>query len=588
VAVPLNRGGGVTEDVKVLIVDDEPRNLDTLEVMLASTGCTLVRAHSADEALLAMLRHEFAAMIFDIRMPRMGGIELANLVKQRRRTQDVPIIFLTAHSLEDEDVLRAYGVGAVDYLSKPINSNILCSKVSVFIDLYQKTRALALVNHELQHEVAARQKVQETLEQVNLELELRVAERTAALTLAHVGVKENEERLRMAMDVAEIAAWEWDVIGGRMTWSTEPEALFGFPPGWFGENRRVLDTVHPDDREHVRQAVEAAMAAGSSYECEYRLIRPDGVVVWITERGRGLHTEQGEINKIVGMSRDISAQRRAEQAREQALVNERRARDEAERQSRIKDEFLATLSHELRTPMNAILGWLSLLTKGDAVRDPEQAMAVIQRNAQVQAKLIEDLLEMNKLTSGTVRLEVAPLDVGTIIGGTLESLQPTADTKGVRLSLTRESAMLRIHADGRRVQQIVWNLLHNAVKFTRAGGQVDVVVTRAEGCVRITVKDTGQGIAPDFMPYVFDRFRQADPSTTRGTWGLGLGLSITKHLVELHGGSIEASSPGLEKGATFVVQLPVRQVEGSDLPSSSGGDEQIGPSLELTEQSRVS
>jgi len=575
----------MSEDVKVLIVDDEPRNLDALEVMLASSGCALVRAHSAEEALLAMLRHEFAAMIFDIRMPRMGGIELANLVKQRRRTQDVPIIFLTAHSLEDEDVLRAYGVGAVDYLSKPVNADILCSKVSVFIDLYRKTRALAILNKELQHEVSARQKVQETLERVNQELEERVAERTAALTVAHRGVKENEERLRMAMDVAEIAAWEWDVASGRMTWSTEPETLFGFPPGSFGEDRRVFSTVHPDDRERVQETVEAAMSAGSTYECEYRVVRPDGVIVWITERGGVLHAESGQVDKIVGVSRDISAQRRAEQARELSLVNERRARDEAERQSRIKDEFLATLSHELRTPMNAILGWLSMLAKGNAVRDPDQAMAVIQRNAQVQAKLIEDLLEMNKLTSGTVRLEIAPLDVGAVIDATMESLKPTADTKGVRLSVTRESPLPRIHADGRRVQQILWNLLHNAVKFTRAGGSVDVVVTCAEGCVRILVKDTGQGIAPDFLPYVFDRFRQADPSTTRGTWGLGLGLSITKHLVELHGGSIEASSPGLEEGATFVVQLPVRQFGvADDCSPSDGGDALLQP-FELTKRS---
>ena len=164
--------------------------------------------------------------------------------------------------------------------------------------------------------------------------------------------------------------------------------------------------MHADDRERVQEAVEAAMSAGSTYECEYRLVRPDGGVVWITERGRVLHADDGRVDKIVGVSRDVSAQRRAEQAREQALVNERRARDEAERQSRIKDEFLATLSHELRTPMNAILGWLSMLAKGDAVKDPDQAMAVIQRNAQVQAKLIEDLLEMNKLTSGTARLEI--------------------------------------------------------------------------------------------------------------------------------------------------------------------------------------
>src|SRR6186997_2799090 len=171
------------DQVKILIVDDEARNLDALEVMLQPTGCTSIRALSADEALLAMLRHEFAAMILDIKMPGMSGIELAHLVKQRRRTQDVPILFLTAHLIEDEDVLRGYGVGAVDYLSKPIKADILRSKIAVFVDLHLKTRELAVVNQALQSDIAERQKAQEALLQANQELELRVAERTAALNL---------------------------------------------------------------------------------------------------------------------------------------------------------------------------------------------------------------------------------------------------------------------------------------------------------------------------------------------------------------------------------------------------------------------
>src|SRR5205814_10173582 len=195
----------MNEDVKILIVDDESRNLDSLEVMLQPTGCTPVRATSADEALLAVLRHDFAAMILDIRMPGMSGIELANLVKQRRRTQDVPILFLTAHLVDDDDVLRGYGVGAVDYLSKPINADILRSKVAVFVELYRKTRALGALNDALQKEISERQKAQEALEQINQELEHRVAERTAAVTVAHRGVQANEERLRMAMDVARLA-----------------------------------------------------------------------------------------------------------------------------------------------------------------------------------------------------------------------------------------------------------------------------------------------------------------------------------------------------------------------------------------------
>jgi PAS domain S-box-containing protein len=555
----------VTDAAKILIVDDEARNLDALEVMLESSGCTLVRAQSADEALLAMLRHEFAAMILDIKMPGMSGIELANLVKQRRRTQDVPILFLTAHLMEDEDVLRGYGVGAVDYLSKPIKADILRSKVAVFIELYRKTRALEALNEQLQKEVAERQRAQEAIQQINQELELRVAERTAALSVAHRGVKENEERLRMAMDVAQIAAWEWDVKSGQMTWSTDPEALFGFPRGSFGDDLRIFRTVHHDDKVRVESAIEEALRTAGTYECEYRAVRPDAGIVWVTERGRALLSDAGLVDRLVGVSRDVSAQRRAEQERERLLVSERLARDEAERQGRIKDEFLATLSHELRTPMNAILGWLSMLAKGDVVRDSGQAIAAIQRNASIQAKLIEDLLEMNKLTSGTVRLELDTLDVRTAVDLALQALRPMADAKGVRLESRLDGTIPSIHADERRLQQILWNLLHNGVKFTPAGGCVEVLLERKGPCVQISVRDTGEGIAADFLPFVFDRFRQADSSTTRGTWGLGLGLSIVRHLVELHGGAIEASSNGLGSGATFVVRLPLRlPASGSD------------------------
>jgi len=545
------------DDVKILVVDDEERNLDALEVMLQPTGCTLIRAHSADEALLAMLRHEFAAMILDIKMPGMSGIELANLVKQRRRTQDVPILFLTAHLMEDDDVLRGYGVGAVDYLSKPVKADILRSKIAVFVELYRKTRALESLNARLQLEIAERHRTQEAIQQMNQELELRVAERTAALSVAHRGVKANEERLRMAMDVGEIAAWEWDVKTGTMQWSTDPEALFGFPGGSFGENLRIFTALHVDDKARVEAAVEQAISTGSMYECEYRAVRPDGSIVWITERGRVLQGEDGTVEKLVGVSRDVSARRRAEHERERLLISERSARDEAERQSRLKDEFLATLSHELRTPMNAILGWLSMLAKGEGVRDPEQAMAAIRRNASIQAKLIEDLLEMNKLTSGTVRLELAPTDLGTVVHSALQALKPTADAKGVHLGVTIEPALPSIRADERRVQQILWNLLHNAVKFTPATGRVDVTLRREGTSAQVLVKDTGQGIPADFLPFVFDRFRQADPSTTRGAWGLGIGLSIAKHLAELHGGSIAASSDGPGRGATFVVHLPI-------------------------------
>lgn len=556
-------------DIKILIVDDEPRNLNALEVMLEACDCTLVRAESADEALLAMLRHDFAAMILDIRMPGMGGIELANLVKQRRRTQHVPMLFLTAHLVDDDDVLRGYGVGAVDYLSKPINADILRSKVGVFIELFRKTRALSTLNEALQQQIAERRGAQEALERVNEELEQRVADRTGALLLAHRGVRENEERLRMAMDVAQIAAWELDIESGHMTWSTDPEALFGFPAGAFGDTLRMTSAVHPEDEARFSAAVRAAISGGTTYECEYRAVRPDGHVVWITERGRALQRQDGAMEKLVGVSRDVSVEHRAEQERERLLVSERRARDEAERQSRIKDEFLATLSHELRTPMNAILGWLNMLTSGELEGDTSKALTVIQRNAELQAKLIDDLLEMNKLTSGDVRLDVSILDLRAIAEASLQALRPAADAKSVHLSGALDEDVPAALGDARRIQQIVWNLLHNAVKFTPSGGRVELSVTPAEECVCVVVRDSGLGIAADFLPHVFDRFRQADPSATRGAWGLGIGLSIAKHLAELHGGSIDAASPGAGQGATFTLQLPTARSAGHGV--SPGG-----------------
>jgi PAS domain S-box-containing protein len=544
------------KDAKILIVDDEPRNLDALEAMLEPIGCTCVRAQSGDEALLALLRHEFAAMVLDIRMPVMSGIDLATLIKQRRRTQDVPIVFLTAHLVDDEDVLRGYGAGAVDYLGKPVNANILRSKIAVFVDLYRKTGALARLNTALENEVAERQRAQEALQQANQELELRVRERTAELTVAHRGLRESVERLRLALEVAEMAAWEWDIQKELMTWSHDPEALFGFPRGAFGADRRLFAAMHADDRRRMEEALRSAMINGS-YVGEYRIVRPDGSTVWITESGRAIRADDGSVEKLVGVSRDVTAEREAAQERERLLASERRARALAEQQGRLKDEFLATLSHELRTPMNVILGWLDILASGAPIRDVKSTVALIRRNAQLQAKLIDELLDMNRLLSGNLRLELGVVDVGATLQTALQGLKPAADAKGIQLSARIDNTpAVQIAADNQRVQQVLWNLLHNAIKFTEAGGRVESTVCRVDRQVHIVVQDSGRGIAVEFLPHVFERFRQEDSSTTRAFFGLGLGLSISKHLVEAHGGTIEAHSDGRGCGATFTVKLP--------------------------------
>ena len=242
---------------------------------------------------------------------------------------------------------------------------------------------------------------------------------------------------------------------------------------------------------------------------------------------------------------------------EQLLEAERAARSEAERVSRMKDEFLATLSHELRTPLNAILGWSQLMQDAEDLETIREGVVIIQRNARVQTQLIEDLLDMSRIVSGKIRLDVQRVDLAGIVNLAVESVMPAAEAKGIRLRKVLDPLAGPISGDPNRLQQIVWNLLSNAIKFTPKGGKVEVLVERVNSHLEVTVTDSGQGIKPEFLPHVFERFRQADASTTRQTGGLGLGLSIVKQLVELHGGQVRAKSAGEGQGATFSVTLPL-------------------------------
>jgi signal transduction histidine kinase/ActR/RegA family two-component response regulator len=250
--------------------------------------------------------------------------------------------------------------------------------------------------------------------------------------------------------------------------------------------------------------------------------------------------------------------RDAQVEREMILESERSARAEAERANRVKDEFLATLSHELRTPLNAILGWAQVLRrrmKGDG-SEIGSGLEVIERNARLQAQLIEDLLDMSRITSGKIRLDLRPVDPAMVVDAAIESIRPAAASRGVRIESIIDPTG-PVLGDSGRLQQVLWNLLSNAVKFTPRGGQVTVSIHRSGSQVELSVADTGLGIRPEFLPHVFERFRQADGSTTRKHGGLGLGLAIVKHLVELHEGSIHATSPGEGQGATFAVSLPL-------------------------------
>ena len=255
---------------------------------------------------------------------------------------------------------------------------------------------------------------------------------------------------------------------------------------------------------------------------------------------------------------DITESKNLQADREQTLSAERAAREEAERVGRLKDEFLATVSHELRTPLNAILGWATLMRRLEpGSEDHKRGLETIERNARVQGQIIADLLDMSRIISGKVQLDVQAIDLSEVINAALDAVKLSIEAKKLRLRVTLDARAGRLRGDPGRLQQVFWNLLTNAVKFTPSGGHIDVVLERVNSHVEVSVEDSGAGIKPEFLAFVFDRFRQADSSTTRRHGGLGLGLSIVKHLVELHGGSVRVKSAGEGQGATFVVALPI-------------------------------
>lgn len=428
--------------VDVLLVDDRIENLIALEAVLESLGQNLVKVQSGEAALKYLLENDVAVILLDVQMPGMDGFETARLIRLRERSQHIPIIFLTAFNEGDDLQSLGYTLGAVDYLYKPINSTILTSKVSVFIELFKK----------------------------NLEVQQQAAQLIA-------------------------------------------------------KNAEIM---------------------------------------------------------------------RAQAARQQA-----------EEANRLKDEFLAIVSHEVRTPLNSILGWSQLLLKREFdAATTRRALETIARNAQAQAELIEDILDISRLMRGKVELSVQSIDLASLIHAAIESISPQAEAKSIQLSMHLDSTLPEIPADPVRLRQIVWNLLTNAIKFTPEGGQVEIRVslvadhlsvedneelvtkdkkTRTHAhYAQISITDTGIGIAPEILPHVFDHFWQADSSATRAHGGLGLGLAIVRQLVELHCGRIYALSEGHHRGATFTVQLPISSTQYSEETMAPLNNMIISTGQELT------
>ncbi|MFT3770680.1 MAG: response regulator [Minicystis sp.] len=511
----------------VLLVDDNPANLIALEAILGPLDVRLVKARSGTEALRCVLDEDFAVILMDVRMPGLDGLETGALIKQRRRNRETPIIFLSAFNRDAGYIARGYRQGAVDYLIKPYEPEILRSKVSVFVDLYVKSE------HIKRQEALLRQQEREAL------------------------TRETEQRFRMLIDSMPLSVL-FARPSGAIDYNNQRWLSYSGDGPARGAMVWELDALHPEERAAVRDTWEEAACTGAPFELHCRLRRHhDGAYRWHLARGVPERDGRGRIVGWILAATDIDDQRQAEAALSRLLAKEQDAREKAEATSHMKDEFLAIVSHELRTPLTAILGWANVLrlAKGPSV-DVPRALATIERNALAQARLVDDLLDVSRIVTGKLRLDVRGLDLQAIVLAAVDAARPAAAAKEIQIDVEIAAAPASFSGDAGRLQQVCGNVLANAMKFTPARGRVSVRMHAIEGAIELVVSDTGPGFPEAFLPHVFERFRQADATATRAHGGLGLGLSLVRSIVEMHGGTARAGNGGAGKGAVITITLP--------------------------------
>ena len=385
-----------------------------------------------------------------------------------------------------------------------------------------------------------------------------ITERKRAEEAAHNAY----QRINFHLENSPLAVIEWDHDFRVSRWSDSAERLFG----WKAEEvtgKHVSDWhfVFDEDVDAVEQVTNRQRVGEEVQGVQRnRNYTKDGAVLSCEWYNSVLRDEAGNLVSVFSQILDVTARKRGEEERAALLERERDARRQAQEADRLKDEFLATLSHELRTPLTSILGWATLINKGEIEESSfDRAIETIERNARSQARLIDDLLDVSRIITGNLRLDIRTINVVSVVNAAKDGLLPTAEAKRITLQTEFEGETCLIKGDPNRLRQVIWNLVLNAIKFTPRGGSVTISVGCLEPYVRLKVSDTGEGIPSEFLPYVFDRFRQAEGSLTRKQGGLGLGLAVVRHLVELHGGHVMAESPGPGQGSTFTVDLPLAE-----------------------------
>lgn len=501
----------------LLIVDDDPASRYATQRRLSSAGFRTVEAASGQDAL-AMADESYSAIVLDVHLPDVDGFELARRLRSKPATEWVPILHLSAAYVTDDDKVRGLDAGADAYLTHPVEPAVLVATVQALV----RTR------------------------------------------VAEYAMRRSEEKFRAIFHNAPSGICLLDDEGRFLDVNPAMQALMKRPqaqilgqplaqfvPPELAERARRIGRERPED--DPRQELPVLDDRGAPTPLEWHVSQhSDGV--WLAQ------------------VTDISARKLREQLEQVSLARERDARASAEHLGRMKDEFIAVLSHELRSPLNAIMGWTHVLLRRGGNEQTMQGLAAIQRNGQAQARLISDLLDMSSLDVGKMRLARSPVDPVEVVQSAMASLEAAARENDNAIHLHVGPPPAPIVGDAVRLQQVVWNLLNNAVKFSPHGGRIDVVVADAGHGVLISVRDHGRGIAPEFLPRVFDRFAQGESSDRRYRSGLGLGLAIVQQLVQAHGGHVSAASPGLGLGAVFDVWLPASAAPGQPADAPAAGD----------------
>jgi PAS domain S-box-containing protein len=497
---------------RIAVVDDNESGCYATARMLRVAGHDTFEVYNGTDAV-RLIDGTTDLVVLDVNLPDFDGFEVCRRLRAKPETQFIPVIHLSATFVDDIDRVHGLDAGADGYLTHPVEPSVLVATVNAF---------LRARNAEAQRR-AADAKLRAVFE----------------ATPAGIAILDSARRYQ---DVNPAYS---RLIG------VPREELLGQPSSMV-----IKPGLEGPGSEGVSEQASDAVAGDGSWTGPVPVQRPDGSVINV--EWSAVEDPQNQLRVLVAT--DSTARRQFEQERERLLASERAARQDAEQAIRTKDDFLATLSHELRNPLSAILGWTEVLLRAAPDERFLQGLSAIQRAARLQKQLTSDLLDISGIGSGRLLLERDSVNLSEVAGDAVEALRPQFLTKKVDLALHIDLELPRILGDASRLQQVIWNLLSNAVKFTPSGGKVTLDIHAGDEDIEITVADTGAGIAAEFLPVIFDKFRQAESGTNRRVGGLGLGLTIVKHLVEAHGGQVAVESRGEGQGATFRVRLPLETV----------------------------